>query len=298
MLRIAKIFVFTEDCDREKENAATPKNKLGPSFDPLQALSPEQIYLKSLQKPLYYPKSPTPLLHHNLTPLHRQQVIEWLTEVCLHFSSKQAFFMTVKLMDQFFESFSKPLSPSDLHLVSITSLLISSKFLDVVPLKLRTLSTKVCMNKYTLTEILSSERIFLETLEFNLNLPTIHDFLMFLAQKHQFSIEFLYSCEVLAFLMQMSYELLRFNCEELALGCVVFVAGRSKSYFFEEAAKVLSSSTKVSIESITQEIEKFWLSLPLRSVNLDRLSKFFQLKILKPGSPNLFKFNKPHCLHN
>lgn len=288
MLKIDKVFVFSDNC--EKENAPTPKNKLGPSLDPLQALHPEQIYLKTLQKPIFYPHCSTPLLHHKLTPLHRQQVIEWLTEVCLHFSSKQVFFLAIKLMDQFFEAYKQQLNPTDLHLVAVTCLFISSKFLDVVPLKLRILLLKVCMNKYKIIEIMNSERIILETLEFNLNLPTIHDFLMFFAWKHQFSIIFLYSCEIFAFLMQMSYELLKFNCEELALGCVVFVAGRSKS--FESAAKVLSSSAKVNIESICKEIEKFWQSLPLRSVNLDRLSLFFQVEIQKNHPKKLFKFTK------
>lgn len=288
MKNLSKIFVFFDSYD--KENTPTPKKNQYPSIHPYHFLPPDLQYLKSLQKSIMFTPCKDPLSTHNITPLHRQQVIEWLTEVCLRYSTKQVFFLTVKLMDQFFQSFDQVLFPEDLHIVCVSCLFIASKLLDVVPVKLKTLLTKICMGKYSVSQFVNAEKIVLETLEFNVNLTTIYEFLVYFGWKFQLAVTFLYSCEILAFLMQMDYGILRFNCEEIALGCIVFVAGKSKMY--EEAAKILAQSAKVPIDSILKEIQSFWNSLPLRSVNLSRLSMFFQVEILPATSSSLFKFSK------
>lgn len=288
MKSLSKIFVFFDSSD--KENASTPKKSQHLSIHPYHFLTPSQKYLKSLQKSQLFTPCKDPLSTHNITPLHRQQITEWLTEVTLRYSSKPVFFLTVKLMDQFFQSFNQVLVPEDLHIISVACLFIASKLIDVFPVKLKVLLSKICMNKYSVEQFVNAEKTVLETLEFDVNLTTIYDFLAFFVWKFQLPVRFWYACEILAFLMQMDYGILRFNCEELALGCIVFVAGRMK--MVEEAAKVLAQSAQIPIDCILNEIQGFWSTLPLRSVNLKRLSMFFQVEILPPCSQSLFKFPK------
>ena len=52
-------------------------------------------------------------------------------------------------MDRFFKNSEKNLSGSDLHLTGITSMFISSKYEDVIPLLMKTIVRKIGHEKFS-----------------------------------------------------------------------------------------------------------------------------------------------------
>lgn len=63
-----------------------------------------------------------------------------------------------------------------MHLNGVTNLFISSKYEDVIPLKMDLLISKICHGKFTKEDIQNQELEILENLEFDLCYPNILKF--------------------------------------------------------------------------------------------------------------------------
>jgi hypothetical protein len=105
-------------------------------------------------------------------------MVDWMVDVLGTFSlSSRTLFLAVRLMDSFFKQTQTILVASDLHLVGVTCMFVASKYEDVRPLKMKQVYDKVVHRRFSMYQIQSAERLLLSTLNYQVSLPTLLDFL-------------------------------------------------------------------------------------------------------------------------
>lgn len=117
------------------------------------------------------------LANHDISPKIRTKLVDWLLEVFYAYKcDENTIYLTLTLMDGFIYK-AKKLNNSDLHLLGITCLYISSKFEDLYPLDLNTVRGRIAHNKFSDKEIKDKEKQILELLEFRLIHASVLDFI-------------------------------------------------------------------------------------------------------------------------
>eukprot|EP00232_Nephroselmis_pyriformis_P012959 CAMPEP_0182875932 /NCGR_PEP_ID=MMETSP0034_2-20130328/13832_1 /TAXON_ID=156128 /ORGANISM="Nephroselmis pyriformis, Strain CCMP717" /LENGTH=384 /DNA_ID=CAMNT_0025008691 /DNA_START=28 /DNA_END=1182 /DNA_ORIENTATION=+ len=105
----------------------------------------------------------------------RAILIDWLVEVHLKFKlMPETLFLTVNLIDRFLEK--KQVTRKNLQLVGITAMLLASKYEEIWAPEVRDF-VYISDKAYTRDQILAMEKQMLNTLKFNLTVPTPYSFL-------------------------------------------------------------------------------------------------------------------------
>ena len=105
----------------------------------------------------------------------RAFLIEWIIDVHRKFRLlPETLYVTVFIIDRFLSL--KQIKKSQLHILGVTSLLISTKYEEIYPPELKDLLT-VSENKFTKAEVLQMEKDILLTLQFDLTAPSAYRFL-------------------------------------------------------------------------------------------------------------------------
>lgn len=100
----------------------------------------------------------------------REILIDWLSEVHLKFKLKpETMYLTVNLIDRFLSR--RPVSRHKLQLVGCTGMLIASKYEEIYAPEVRDF-VYISDKAYTRDQILMMETIMLNTLKFNLTVPS------------------------------------------------------------------------------------------------------------------------------
>jgi hypothetical protein len=115
--------------------------------------------------------------NHDISSKIRTKLVDWLLEVFYAYKcDENTIYLTLMLMDGFIFK-SKNLNNSDLHLLGITCLYISSKFEDLYPLDMNTVKGRIAHNKFSEKEIKDKEKQVLNILDFKLVHATMLDFI-------------------------------------------------------------------------------------------------------------------------
>lgn len=77
----------------------------------------------------------------------------------------------------------------DLQLTAVTSLFIASKNIDVEPISLNTCAKTLCFNKYPKHQFLKKERDIRLSISYEIEAPTILEFLMFYMRLVKFHVQ-------------------------------------------------------------------------------------------------------------
>jgi hypothetical protein len=118
------------------------------------------------------------LERHKISEYMRAKMVDWMVEVLSAFSlSTRTLFLSVRLMDSFFKQSQATLFTSDLHLIGVVCMFVASKYEDVKPLKMKTLYEKIGHRRIAIDQIHTAERVLLSTLNYQVSLPTLLDFL-------------------------------------------------------------------------------------------------------------------------
>lgn len=105
----------------------------------------------------------------------RAFLIEWIIDVHRKFRLlPETLYVTVFILDRFLSL--KSIKKSQLHILGVTSLLISTKYEEIYPPDLKDLLT-VSENKFSKAEVLKMEQQILITLQFDLTSPSSYRFL-------------------------------------------------------------------------------------------------------------------------
>lgn len=88
------------------------------------------------------------------------------------------FFVSVDIMDSFFSHSARKLEVKDVHLIGVTSMLISSKMEEIIPFKVVTVIEKMAHGKLKPKEIVNCELEILQACSFNmLSVPSLFVFI-------------------------------------------------------------------------------------------------------------------------
>lgn len=105
----------------------------------------------------------------------RAILVDWLVEVHAKFKlMPETLFLTMNVIDRFLEQ--KPMTRKNLQLVGVTAMLIASKYEEIWAPEVRDF-VYISDKAYTREQILSMEKVMLNTLRFNLTVPTPFNFL-------------------------------------------------------------------------------------------------------------------------
>eukprot|EP00887_Chlorella_sp_A99_P006048 scaffold22.g6048.t1 len=105
----------------------------------------------------------------------RAILIDWLVDVHLKFKlMPETLYLTTNLIDRFLEA--KQVTRKHLQLVGVTAMLVASKYEEIWAPEVRDF-VYISDRAYTRDQILNMEKIMLNTLRFNLTVPTPYNFL-------------------------------------------------------------------------------------------------------------------------
>jgi hypothetical protein len=118
------------------------------------------------------------LTRHEITPILRARMIDWMIEVLTNFRcDDQTFFIACSLQDRYFKFCEGQKEIKDLHVVGVTSMFIASKFEDIYPLKMKTVYEKIAHKKLDIERIKSLELDIMKAIHYKIHAPTVLDFL-------------------------------------------------------------------------------------------------------------------------
>eukprot|EP00347_Sterkiella_histriomuscorum_P013950 403362738 len=117
---------------------------------------------------------------HHIQEEHRARMVDWMIQVyrVLKISNPQTFFLSTSIMDRYFEArnrHQKPLDKSDLHKIGLVSILISSKYEDVFPIRMSQILQDAGHNKFNQQQILDLEVDVLQHLGFKVQSKNIYE---------------------------------------------------------------------------------------------------------------------------
>ncbi|CAD8202603.1 unnamed protein product [Paramecium pentaurelia] len=121
------------------------------------------------------------LLNHQIRDWVRGKMVDWMIQVFASIQSKNetTFFRAVNLMDVFLKN-SQNYTDQDLYLIGVTCIFIASKIEDINCLKIKTITENLSHNKFSQYQIKQMESIILQTLNYDINFPTVYDYLQYL----------------------------------------------------------------------------------------------------------------------
>lgn len=148
----------------------------------------------------------------------RAILIDWLIEVHYKFElMDETLFLTVNLIDRFLER--QTVSRKKLQLVGMTAMLLACKYEEVCVPIVEDLIV-ICDKAYTRTEVLDMEKVMVNTLQFNMSVPTPYVFMRRFLKAAQSDRKL----ELLSFyiieLCLVEYEMLKFPPSLLAAAAV------------------------------------------------------------------------------
>uniref|UniRef100_A0A7N0UPE2 Cyclin N-terminal domain-containing protein n=2 Tax=Kalanchoe fedtschenkoi TaxID=63787 RepID=A0A7N0UPE2_KALFE len=148
----------------------------------------------------------------------RAILIDWLIEVHYKFElMEETLFLTVSLIDRFLER--QPVVRKELQLVGITAMLMACKY-EEVSVPVVTDFIYISDKAYTRKDILNMEKLMLNTLQFNMSVPTPYVFMRRFLKAAQSDRKL----ELLSFFMielcLVEYEMLEFKPSMLAAAAV------------------------------------------------------------------------------
>ena len=135
-------------------------------------------YNKALEKTIF--KIPDTLLeNHKITSVIRTKMVDWMIEVLSIFNcTDETFFLSVNIMDIFYQKTKKVYHNEDVHLIGLTSMFISSKFQEIYPLSLKTCVNRICHKTFNENDIKKMEYQILEDTGLEILVSTsVYDFL-------------------------------------------------------------------------------------------------------------------------
>ena len=94
------------------------------------------------------------------------------------------YFVSIDIMDSYFQKSPKVFETKDIHLIGVTSMLLASKMEEIIPFKVSTVVDKMTHGKMRARDVVDCETDILTTLEFKLlEQPSIFVFVEFLLVK-------------------------------------------------------------------------------------------------------------------
>lgn len=167
----------------------------------------------------------------DINSVMRSILIDWMTKVCKKFKFDQkTLYLSVNILDRFLSI--KNIQRTNLQLIGITSLLISSKFEEDYHGAISDF-VNVTAITYTKSDIIKMECEILSTLNFDISRPTAIDFLheYLIDNPHEIKT---YLCNFYLELTLQHYKFISFRPSDIALTLVYFINKKLKYIIDDE----------------------------------------------------------------
>jgi hypothetical protein len=104
-------------------------------------------------------------------------MIDWMIEVLGIFNQKTCtIFRSVFILELYLKMTKKVHTVTDLHLLGVVSMFLSSKLEEIQTIKLKSIIEDICKFKFSKKEILKKEKDVCMVVGFALNMGTMHDY--------------------------------------------------------------------------------------------------------------------------
>lgn len=124
-------------------------------------------------------KSQKFLKKHFLRKETRAKMVDWMLEVFyLAKSDHSTFELAVHIMDKYISMTKNILYDSDIHLIGLTCIYISSKMMDNIPLKIIHILNNIGRGAFLKCEIVEKEKEISKTINYDFIITGIYDFLL------------------------------------------------------------------------------------------------------------------------
>lgn len=124
-------------------------------------------------------KSPKFLKRHCLRKETRIKMIDWMVEVFYIVNSDpRTFECAVHIMDRYIQRTKKIIYDTDIYLIGLTCIYISSKLMDDTPLQLIYISKNIGKGKFSASDIIEKEKGICMSINYDFITNVIYDFLM------------------------------------------------------------------------------------------------------------------------
>ena len=138
-------------------------------------------FLKSFDKKNLDVPPPDFMSKHEINPLIRTKMVNWMLEVLNSFNSnEETIFCAVKLMDKYIWKTQDKLKSEDIHLIGLVCMYLASKTYDIVPIQMKSLIHTVGHDTFDKSIIKYMEKKIIKTINFDVFCPTTYEFIQFL----------------------------------------------------------------------------------------------------------------------
>jgi len=121
-------------------------------------------------------------LRHSIPEEARSKMLDWMIEVlCKCGSNLNTFFLSISILDRFFLLTNRKFSKQNLHISGVVAMDLASKYEDSNSIALGVFQKEVAHNKFSMSQLLRTEILVLETLQFELNFPLPIDALRYIS---------------------------------------------------------------------------------------------------------------------
>lgn len=185
----------------------------------------------------------------------RAILIDWLLEV--HFKFKllpETLYLTVNIIDRYLER--KPVVRTKLQLVGVTAMLVASKFEEIYPPEVKDF-VFITSNAYTHDDILDMEARMLNTLRFEVTVPTAWAFLARYTKVGMLDSRTKLLAQYFVERCLQEYDMLRF-LPSLQASAALFAAMRTQGTgVWSPTLAEYTGYTEADILPVVSEIERF-----------------------------------------
>lgn len=189
----------------------------------------------------------------------RAFLIEWIIDVHRKFRLRpETLYVTVFIVDRYLSL--KQIKKSELHILGVTSLLISTKYEEIYPPQLKEL-LNVSENKFNKAEVLKLEMDILITLQFDLTSPSSYRFLerfRKLSSAVASDDKVFYFAQYLMEIALLDSSLLKYNGSELAAATLILAAkGIKKISVWNKEMVRATDYTDEHLQPIVEDVKGF-----------------------------------------
>jgi len=221
-----------------------------------------------------------------VSPAMRTILINWLIEVAEEYKlRRETLFLAVNYVDRFIQ-LQPNILRNILQLVGITCLLIASKYEEIEVPRVDEL-IYITDNTYCAQDILDTEKLILNTLDYDLTVSTVATFLPSFSEVAGSSQEILCHSQFLADMTLTNYQLLASYPPSLLAGSIVCLSKHTfdeKGYYapeFLSFARKSQSELKACAKELWLSYKKFFPSAGRPSVVIE---KYKAIKYCRVGS--------------
>lgn len=164
-----------------------------------------------------------------INPRMRAILVDWLCSVHHKFKCEpETLYRTVSILDRYLAQ--RAASRKELQLIGTTAMLIASKYEEIYPVELKDL-VYICDHLYTKDDIIDMETQMLQTLNYQISIPTIYKFFVRYLNVGRADKEIIFVSSFVLEESLRSYDTLKYKPSQLAAAAVLvgrFKAGRHK----------------------------------------------------------------------